>query len=375
MIGRTINETRRALVYYRVPERASSFRVVADHHLRELGAQGWETTEADLRFDRPALESRGPAAPVAIVQPLFCYANWAGTDFPAIVSALRRRHRWLLGLEVADTSRISARFVGWANHPEVSALILPSRTAVDAYRASGVVTSLHCVPHGVEPVAPSTRFAALRADPRPKILCFVLEDPRRKGWDLVQKLMPAFRDCSFVVKRLRYGPEGDGTPRAFSPNMVTVDDWLPVHDLASLYVNCDVLLSLHRGGAFELNCAEAAAYGLPVVTPRHGCVLEYLDERTAHFVDVAELVRVHPPGDDHCGLGAVANLGDAVKRLRGVVAGLTEAKAAALAARDRFRETWSWAAAGGKLSEAITEIIARRNKHTPGPTPHSAGRR
>jgi len=104
-------------------------------------------------------------------------------------------------------------------------------------------------------------------------------------------------------------------------------------------------------------------------------VLDYLDERTAHFVDVAELVRVHPPGDDHCGLGAVADLGDAVKRLRGVVAGLTAAKAAALAARDRFRETWSWAAAGGKLSEAITEIVARRDKHTPGPTPHSAGRR
>ena len=77
------------------------------------------------------------------------------------------------------------------------------------------------------------------------------------------------------------------------------------------------------------------------------------------FIDVAALEPIYPQGNDHCGMGVLADLGDTVQRLRSVVANLPAAKAAALAASDRFRQNWSWVAAGRKLAATIMHTVGR----------------
>lgn len=56
-------------------------------------------------------------------------------------------------------------------------------------------------------------------------------------------------------------------------------------ELFGWYANSDMYISLQRGGAFELHCAESAAFGLPIITTRVGGVTDYLDDSFARLID------------------------------------------------------------------------------------------
>ena len=310
------------LTYYRVPDPKSSFRIAANQYIRHLADCGVQVEERDLDFTPAALSQPYPATPLAIVHPLFLFRNWHSLSFADVVEGLRQRHRVLLGMEVADSDRISPRFAAWANHPAIAGIMLPSRFSCQAFRSSGVVTPISRVPHGVTTVPPSSRFAYLRQFGRPIILFFALRDERRKGWDLLRELIPEFPSCLFVVKA---SGKGETYFRQY-PNVLIVNGWLSSADMASLYTHSDALVSLHRGGAFEMHCAEALGYGLPVVATRHGCVLDYLNRRNAWLVNVARVENVYPPGNDHCGLGATADAADARRKLRDLLADCAAAK-------------------------------------------------
>jgi glycosyltransferase involved in cell wall biosynthesis len=345
-----------SLTYYRPPDPTRSFRLVAQHHIAWLRRLGVSVDERDLAFRRGSGErddGLDATAPVAIVHPLFLSDAWGGQTFEEVVELLGRRHITVLGMEVADTSRISGRFVAGANHPGVAGVMLPSRSAIAAYRDSGVVNALGLVPHGVDTVRPSRRFAEWSRDAEPRVLVFATNyDVRRKGWDLLARVMAALDDVRFVVKACT-----EAVDAFAAPNVTMVTEWLGDADLASLYRSCDVALSLHRAGSFELNCAEAAAYGVPLVTPRAGGVADYLDERDAHFVRVLGTEPVFFDHNEHCGLGVVPDVDDAVRVLRGVLDDLPAARRSARRAARAIRRRLSWRAS----TQAMIDFASARS--------------
>lgn len=334
------------ITYYRVPDPKSSFRMAADRYVESMATLGVCVAEQDLDFSPATLDHHpSPGTPLAIVHPLFLFRRWRELSFHDIVERLGRRHSILLGMEVADTDRISPRFVQWANHPSIAGIMLPSRFSCHAYRDSGVHTPICRVPHGVMTVAPSARFAYLRQYDCPKVLSFATRDERRKGWDLLRQLIPEVPGCLFVVKA------SDSGARYFSsyPNVLIINEWLCPADLASLYTYSDLLVSLHRGGGFEMNCAEALGYGLPVLTTRYGCVLDYLTEQNATLVDVARVEAVYPRGGDQCGVGGTADIADAREKLSALLTRIEAAKGSAQESMRSFRTSWGWQAAAKRL--------------------------
>jgi len=340
------------VTYYRLRDPTCSFRIAADEYIHHLRAESIAVEERDLDFTPSVLSKSDPSTPIGIVHTLFFFFAWHGLTFNSVIGALKKRHKILLGMEVADTDRISPRFVQWANHPAVNGIMLPSRFSCEALRNSGVVTPLSVVPHGIRLTAPSPRFDYLREYHRPVILSFASHSPVRKGWDILRELIPKFPSCLFVIKA---SDSGETYFRDLQ-NTLIINEWLSPSDLASLNTNSDVFVSFQRGGAFELNCAEAVGYGLPVVTTRYGCVLDYLDDDNAWLADVARLEKVYPDDTaDHCGLGATADIVSACRKLQEVVLNLEQSKQRARNAMYQARADLTWQKATQKLIDFLHE--------------------
>jgi glycosyltransferase involved in cell wall biosynthesis len=325
-----------SITYYRVTDPTISFHIVAQHHIVWLRKLGVDVVERTLFFGPEELSRPEPSTPIAVVNTLFDFYSWGGQSYDEVVDGLRRRHRALLGMEVADTTRISPRFKSWANHPGVDGIMLPSRFSIASFRASGVTNALERVPYGVRTAHPSSRFAFLGVDARPKALVFANRWPHRKGIDLVGRLIPEFDDCLFVVKGLEQHEFGT---RA---NVLPVAGWLSEPDLASLYANCDFMISLHRGGAFEMNCAEAAGYGLPVVATRFGGVTEYLDPDWLVDGNSVERPAEFEVGADHCGDVVTPDSRHAKEVIARLLADLPAAQRRARRSARRIRKRLSW---------------------------------
>lgn len=342
------------IAYYRIPDPMISFYLVANHHLASLREMGFRVAVQDLRF--PQFSEIPPARrSIAVMHPLFYYRNWGGMSFDDLMCWLHQRHEFIFGMEVGDSTSISSRFVQWANHPQVNGIMLPSRCAIEAFRQSGVRTLVGLVPHGVKIHRASDRFLFLRDEKRTKVLTFRSFDFLRKGWDLVFNLIPRFPEALFIIKGPPTWALSNVMPRV--ADVLIVNDWLSEEDLASLYENCDVLLSLHRGGAFELSCLEALAYGLPVIATAHGGVMDYLDESNAFLVRVGRLERLYPEGFDHSGLGATADVGDAVRRLREVLSDLRGARERVRTATEEIKRMYSWNGITGCMIEFMARTI------------------
>jgi glycosyltransferase involved in cell wall biosynthesis len=325
-----------SITYYRVADPTISFGIVAQHHVFWLRKLGFDVVERTLYFGPDELSHTEPSTPIAVVNTLFDFYSWGGLSFDDVVDGLRHRHSTLLGMEVADTTRISPRFTSWANHPGIDGIMLPSQFSIRTFRASGVTSALECVPYGALTARPSSRFAFLRVDERPKALVFANRWPHRKGLDVVGRLIPDLEDCVFVVKGLE--------PHSFGsrPNVLPIAGWLNEPDIASLYVNCDFLISLHRGGAFEMNCADAAGYGLPVVATRFGGVTEYLDAAWLVDGEGVERPAEFEVGADHCGEVVTPDLEGAKEAIARLLAELPSAQRRARRSARRIGKQLSW---------------------------------
>lgn len=343
-----------ALTFYWVREPRSSFGLVAANHIHWLRQLGVEVVDADVGFDPAALEATA-GTELAIVHPLFLYSAWRGVTFDEIVTALGRRHDIVVGMEVSDSTRISDRFAAWADHPAIDGIVVPSAFSKQAFREAGVRNAVEVISHGVATVAPSSRFASLRKDPRARVLFFGTCFGHRKGWDLTRGVIERAPDHLFVVK----GAEEAARYFGDLANVVLIDGWLSDADLASLYVSCDVLLSPHRGGAFELNCAEAAAYGLPVVATRFGGVTDYLTSDTAFLVEPWGTEPLDPPGTDVAGMGAAPDVDASAAVLRLVLDDLAAIRGRAQGNAMATRATLSWRRATAKLLAFVLDCSRR----------------
>ncbi|MEM1112285.1 MAG: hypothetical protein AAGI11_10290 [Pseudomonadota bacterium] len=284
------------ITYYHHPVDSISFSLVAQQHIRAFRALGCKVCPVPLGADMG--RQTVPSDSVALVHPLFYAKGWDCLPFNDMMRCLAGKHRAIYGFEVADGPQISAELVEWANHPDLSGIFLPSGASIAAFRDSGVSKELVLVPHGFRRVTPSDRFAYLLRQPEPTVLSFFMSDLYRKGADQLQYFVHRQPAKRFIIKTNQVDYFRN---LASLPNVEVVSAWLPPADLASLYCSSDVYLSLHRGGAFELNCLEALLYGTKVVAPEFGAVLDYLDDGNAFLVKVRENSRVSSMLYPHAG--------------------------------------------------------------------------
>jgi glycosyltransferase involved in cell wall biosynthesis len=339
--------------YYRIPDPTVSFRIVADQHIRALRRKGHVVLERSLWFTEESLNDiERDENSTALVHTLFYFANWINVDFDQIIKVLRQRHRSVYGFEVGDTDSISDRFVQWANHPGIEGIMLPSQFSIDSFRNSGVTAPLHKVPHGIQVEAADGTFDYLKQDSRPNILFFTGMQNHRKGLDLLMKVSSSFPGCNFIIKanpknaRLRFSSR--------KKNLTIVDEWLSSGALASLYQNCDVFLALHRGGAFELHCLEALAYGVPVLAPNHGAVLDYLNGQNATLISGRHERRFFATKNDHPGRNFRCDVKDVVSKLKTVLLNLDEFKPRSRAEGEKIRRDYSWDRIADLIVESTT---------------------
>ena len=325
------------LTYYLHPDPKISFSIVANHHIASLIRSGIKVHSIPLSTELNRIPL--PRTEIAIVHPLFYAKAWPCISFEEMMSRLSMHHPFILGVEVADGTQISPALVSWANDPRLCAILLPSRFSANSFINAGVFTEIQIFPHAYDVVPASDRFLYLSRDNKPVILCFFLNDFFRKGQDQVGQLVQKNPDKIFVFKT--------NQPHVFRelshlPNVTLMTEWLSESDLTSLYQNCDILLSLHRGGAFELNCLEALINGMIVMAPRKGAVLDYLTDCNSRLINISNKVIVHPHQNDHCGEYYHIDIDHANQELNSICSDLENQKSKIKKQLNNLRKKHSW---------------------------------
>jgi len=301
-----------------------------------------------------------------IVHPLFYTTRKEALDF------LEKCHRYIIAIEVADTTQISQNYVDYANDDRINAIFLPSQFAINVYRYSGVINRIWHVPHGLDPLydVPKERIHSdnelvlkLREDDRIKILTFMLHSSYRKGRDvIIDALKKVEGDFVLVVKT--YPPPFDeailGEFRKAGIPLYPVNKWLSENDVVFLYDSCDIYLSPYRGGAFELNPFEAMARGLPTIVTGWGSVLEYANIHNAYLIKPNRLVKVFPmDSGGHIGLGADPDPDHCAELLQFVIDNLDYCKKKAEAQRGTICSNYSWDKTIEHFITGCSEVWAR----------------
>ncbi len=255
-----------------------SFTLVARKHLEHLKRSIRIEEVDELAFPHISPHSR----PIVVLHPFFFMMMRASRQIS------RRLHRYgaLIGIDVADSDRISGLAVSMTNYAH--AMIVPSTFSQRAFVASGVQVQVHVVPHGLDAewyVAERGRtryfddLRRLRERRRVKLILFFLwHSDYRKGADLVlswyRELRRERRDVLLVVKTV--GEYSELVARAKDYGVVHVRGWLTEEQKMELYDLADLYPLFSRGGGFEMNGLEALARLVPVIAAQGGSWEDYM---------------------------------------------------------------------------------------------------
>ena len=128
-------------------------------------------------------------------------------------------------------------------------------------------------------------------------------------------------------------------------------DQLTRHDTLKLISSVDCYMSLHRSEGFGYTCAEAMAYGVPVIATRYSGNLDFMDDDTAYLVDAREVEVQRAEGPFPRGsVWAEPSLEGAVEALRAVMRRSEEARARGARGRALVEARLSPAAVGKRIA-------------------------
>jgi glycosyltransferase involved in cell wall biosynthesis len=256
--------------------------------------------------------ARGPAASADLI-----HAHWLPTG--VVASSLGKPfvlQLWGTDVELARKVRSLSRWV----LRKARLVICPSNALADAARELGA-EEVRVIPSGVE-VPPF-----VREEVSPRQVLFAGRLSREKG---ILELVEAAHGMELVVA-------GDGPLRSQVPGAL---GFVPHHELGELYERSAVVACPSHREGFGVVCAEAMAYGRPVVAGAVGGLLDLVvHEETGLLV---------PPRD-------VAALRAALERLLGD-AELRRRMGAA--ARERIRKHFSWKPVTDATLAAYEEALA-----------------
>jgi glycosyltransferase involved in cell wall biosynthesis len=126
------------------------------------------------------------------------------------------------------------------------------------------------------------------------------------------------------------------------------------HDTMQLISAVDCYMSLHRSEGFGYTCAEAMAYGVPVIATRYSGNLDFMDDESAYLVDAREVEVQRAEGPFPRGsVWAEPSLESAVEALRAVLRRPDAAKARGARGRALVEARLSPAAVGRRIAALL----------------------
>lgn len=337
-----------------------SFTLIAERHVRELRRYMRVYT-----IDERALGILDPAtSPLLVLHPFFYPMSMHAKR----VQRLLARVRGILGIDVADSDRVSSLAVSMTHYAE--AMIVPSRWAREAYVRSGVRVPVHVVPHAVDDEyfarPPQVQmFERLERLKRERGLIYLLHfcwhSPYRKGLDLVLRAYEIIRrerrDVVLVAKFMT----GEGLEHQVIRRLggVIISGWLSEEQKMELYDLCDIYLLFSRGGGFELNGLEALARGEVVVAAEGGSWAEYLPRLS--LVESRPCPWVLKDNPIHVGRGVEVDVERAVDRILEIADDLDDYKARVREhVEARVRGVYTWGRVGRMLAGVIERYLQPR---------------
>jgi glycosyltransferase involved in cell wall biosynthesis len=232
-------------------------------------------------------------------------------------------------------------------------VVVPSNFCVEVFRGSGVKKPVYRIPHGVDVewyTTPNIWGSELRekvgnlvkavyeykVKKNKRILLFWLwHSPERKGLDEVLKIYTRLRrersDVALVMKVAAFPSflvahlSPDYPSKAEDLDINFVIGWLNEFDKMALYDLADITLMFSIGGAFEINCLESLARGVPCVASSWGSWRDYLPPFLG--VKTGEKVKVFENNPIHVGYGYKVDVEDALNKIHDILENYDEYKA------------------------------------------------
>jgi len=345
------------IIYYIYPMwHKVSFTLIAKHHIRELRKyyQVYEIDELAVRHLNPYCR------PITLLHPCFFIMS----RFAGRLERIRSKLRSLIGLDVADSDRISNLAVSMTHYCD--AMIVPSTWSREAYIKSGVKCPVYVVPHGLtddyfQSPKPVQYFRELASLKREKnyiyLLHFCWHSEYRKGLDLVFRVYEQLRrerkDIVLVLKFMT----GYGTWHHKFRELggIIIAGWLKDDQIIELYDLCDIYLLFSRGGGFELNGLEALARGEVVIAADRGSWTDYLPPFS--LVRSHECPYVLKDNPIHSGKGVEIDTEKAVDKICEIANDLEEYKARVRDYVNKYiKPRFAWSAVARRLAGVIAEI-------------------
>jgi len=302
--------------------------------------------------------------PIVFIHPLF----YATLNRYAQYLEVRGRYKACIGVEVADSDRISPKAAHLANTTD--AMIVPSQWARRAFLRSGVNVPVYVVPHGLRPIFRGARLPptnpllkkALELKRRRKLIYiafFVWHSPYRKGYDLVIKVMREIQkthpNAYLLVWEGAFHGRLSQIARTLKGHFVL--GWVSTRTLVEILDMSDIYLLFSRGGGFECAGLEALARGCIVLAPDKGAWTEYLPQES--LVKTARMVPVFSNNPVHVGFGAELSPVHAVNKLHEILDNLPEWKAKYSRYAREVREKWAWPKMAPKLYTVVEQLQQR----------------
>ncbi len=258
-------------------------------------------------------------------------------------------------------------------------LLMPSVVSADAFRAANLSVPIDVVPHIYRPSSPGAdgaRFREAHGIPADHTVFYSISTwtARKAVWSTLHAYCSAFtnRDATtLVVKTDFVGPahDGDGIRRPVqrlvrdlvetypqAPRVCLIVRSLSQTEIEDLQAAGDCFVSLTRAEGWGLGAFDAACAGKPVIITGWGGQLDYLGS------DDELLVRYQlVPVRDRLGAGsyrpdqrwAVADLGDAIDKMRWVHEHRTEAAVRSEARSARLKAEF----ASERITARLMEIL------------------
>lgn len=115
---------------------------------------------------------------------------------------------------------------------------------------------------------------------------------------LKTSLPPGLEKQEFL-EQFSYIKESIRTPGKEKPNIAIILDYLNDSKMKYLYESCDVFCLTSLGEGFSLPTSEAAIHRKPIICPKLGGHVDYLDENNKYFIDgIWDTVIDQPPYDN-----------------------------------------------------------------------------
>lgn len=140
------------------------------------------------------------------------------------------------------------------------------------------------------------------------------------------------------------------------PRVVLIEETLTRDDNASLYMNCDAYISLHRAEGFGLTMAEAMGYGKPTIGTGYSGNLDFMTGENACLVDYAKVEMDVGAYHNQVQLWAEPDVYDAARYMVRVFEDVRFREKIARAGKQTIHTEFSHEAVGKKLLARLISI-------------------